>query len=171
MKRLWSPWRMAYVSGEKQAGCVFCDIQKGEQPDQDALILYRGTHAMVVMNKYPYTNGHLMVVPLLHTDTPTALDDDALLEMAQLVNHSLTILREVLRADGFNVGMNLGSSAGAGIEQHIHIHIVPRWTGDTNFMSVFSDTRVICEALDETYCRLKPHFEALTQERNAQNEN
>jgi ATP adenylyltransferase len=168
VKRLWSPWRMAYVSAEKQAGCVFCDIQEETGTDQDALILFRGEHAMVVMNKYPYSNGHLMVVPYLHTDTPTALDDDALLEMMKLVNESITILQETLRADGFNVGMNLGASAGAGIEQHIHMHIVPRWTGDTNFMSVFSDTRVICEALDDSYCRLKPHFDALSSEPNVE---
>ncbi|MGC9359453.1 MAG: HIT family protein [Anaerolineae bacterium] len=171
MKRLWSPWRMAYVSAEKQAGCVFCEIQKENGSDQEALILYRGEHTMVVMNKYPYTNGHLMVVPYLHTDTPTALDDDALLEMIKLVNESIIILRQTLRADGFNVGMNLGASAGAGIEQHIHMHIVPRWTGDTNFMSVFSDTRVISEALDDSYCRLKPHFDALVTKKHVSNHN
>jgi len=171
MKRLWSPWRMAYVSGEKQAGCVFCELQEDGQPDQEALILYRGTHAMVVMNKYPYSNGHLMVVPFLHTDTPTALEDDALLEIMRLMNDSISILREVLHADGFNVGMNLGVSAGAGIEHHVHLHIVPRWMGDTNFMSVLSDTRVICEAMEESYRRLKPHFDALAAGQNAQNGN
>ncbi|MCD6302310.1 MAG: HIT domain-containing protein [Anaerolineae bacterium] len=170
MKRLWSPWRMAYVSAEKQSGCVFCHLQQEGTSDQDALILYRGKHAMIVMNKYPYINGHVMVVPYLHTDTPTALDDDALLEMIKLVNDSITVLREALHADGFNIGMNLGASAGAGIEHHIHMHIVPRWTGDTNFMSVLSDTRVICEALDETYRRLKPRFDAIASEQNAQKE-
>lgn len=171
MKRLWSPWRMAYVNAERQAGCVFCDLQKKSTSDQDALILYRGKHTMVVMNKYPYTNGHVMIVPYLHTDTPTSLDDDTLLEIFHLVNESITILRKELRADGFNVGMNLGTSAGAGIQDHIHMHIVPRWTGDTNFMSVFSDTRVICEALDASYCRLKPHFDTLGDQEHTQNDN
>ncbi|MHB1296331.1 MAG: HIT family protein [Anaerolineae bacterium] len=161
MNKLWSPWRMEYVSGQRPEGCVFCDLPKADK-DADNLILYRAAYCFVMLNKYPYTNGHLMVVPYVHCDAPTALPHEALAEMMELVNLCIQALHEALRPDGYNVGMNLGASAGAGIKDHIHMHVVPRWTGDTNFMPVLGETRIICDSLDQTYCRLKPVFDRLT---------
>ena len=158
MKRIWSPWRMAYIEGEKQKGCIFCDKTLEDQ-DSDNLILLRGEHCFVMMNRYPYTNGHLMVVPYVHVDSPTALPPETLMEMMNLVNIALEVLRESMHSDGFNVGMNLGASAGAGIADHIHMHVVPRWTGDTNFMPVLGDTRVIVEGLQACYDKLRPLFD------------
>jgi ATP adenylyltransferase len=159
MERLWAPWRMDYILGEKRDGCVFCEAVK-EQRDTENQILHRGAHCFVILNRYPYNNGHLMVAPYAHVDTPTALPPAALAEMMALVNVCLDVLQKAMRPDGFNVGMNLGKSAGAGIKDHIHMHIVPRWTGDTNFMPVFGDTRVIVESLEHCYAHLKPLFDA-----------
>jgi len=158
MKRLWSPWRMEYVVGEKPEGCIFCDKAR-EKSDSENLILFRGEHCLVMMNRYPYTNGHLMVAPYRHVDTPTKLSSEALTEMMTVLNVCLEVLQDQMQPDGFNLGMNLGASAGAGIRDHIHMHIVPRWAGDTNFMPVLADTRVIIERLDVCYQRLKPGFE------------
>ena len=155
MKQLWSPWRMEYIQGEKSGGCVFCDTSR-QQRDAENLILFRGRHCFVMMNRYPYTNGHLMVAPYEHVDMPTKLPSEAQGEMMTLVNACLETLQEAMRPDGFNIGMNLGASAGAGIKDHIHMHVVPRWTGDTNFMPVLGDTRVIVEALEASYQKLQP---------------
>ncbi len=158
MKDLWSPWRIEYILQKKPDGCVFC---KGCQADMDAenLILHRGEYNFVILNRYPYNNGHLMVVPYRHINMLNNLTADEQLEMMQLVSLCIEVLKDSMHPDGFNVGMNLGAPAGAGIKDHIHMHIVPRWTGDTNFMPVLADTRVIVEALDQTYARLKPLFE------------
>jgi len=158
MNRIWSPWRMEYIQGEKPEGCIFCDKPQ-EQGDLENLILYRGTHCYVMLNRYPYNNGHLMVIPYQHVDTPRHLPPEALAEMMTLVNTSLEVLEEAMHPDGYNVGMNLGASAGAGIKDHVHMHVVPRWTGDTSFMPVIGDTRVIVESLRACYDKLKPCFD------------
>ena len=162
MKTLWAPWRMDYILGEKEQECIFCVALS----DQGKLTLYRGSLSMVMMNKYPYINGHLLVAPKRHI---ASLDDLTLEEMSDFlktVRDSIGILKKVMNPDGFNVGLNLGVVAGAGVEQHLHFHIVPRWHGDTNAMTVFAEVRVIPEHLEATYGNLKPHFEALEHKEN-----
>ncbi|MFH1084613.1 MAG: HIT domain-containing protein [Chloroflexota bacterium] len=158
MRRIWSPWRMEYIAGERKAGCVFCDTSQQDH-DPDNLILLRAEHCFVMLNRYPYNNGHLMVVPFVHVDSPAHLPPAALLEMMNLVNICLEVLGEAMHPEGFNVGMNLGTPAGAGIADHMHMHVVPRWTGDTNFMPVLGETRVIVEALEASYRKLRPLFD------------
>jgi ATP adenylyltransferase len=157
MKTMWAPWRITYILAEKEDGCVFC---KAMGPD-DALTLFKGPQTMVVMNKFPYINGHLLVAPTRHI---SALDQLAGGEMAVLlktVEQSIAVLKRVMRPDGFNVGLNLGRVAGAGVEAHLHFHIVPRWYGDVNALAVFADVRVIPEHLQATFENLKPHFEEI----------
>lgn len=160
MKRIWSPWRIEYIRGEKPDGCILCDKPR-ENADAENLILYRGEHCYIMMNRYPYNNGHLMVVPYDHIEMPTGLSPGAQMEMMSQMNMCLQTLREAMQPDGFNVGMNLGASAGAGIRDHLHVHIVPRWTGDTSFMPVVGETRVIVEALEACYESLKCAFSHL----------
>jgi ATP adenylyltransferase len=148
---------MDYIKGKKPSGCILCDKPK-EKKDPANLILKRGKHGFVMMNLYPYNNGHLMVCPYQHVDTLEALSDDALKNLMQLTKKSIAVLRKAFHPEGFNVGLNLGKAAGAGIEDHLHFHIVPRWVGDTNFMTAVSEIRVIPEDLVETYKQLKPHF-------------
>jgi len=156
--RLWAPWRMEYIVGEKPSGlCVFCD-KPGEEKDRESLILSRGENVFVIMNRYPYNNGHLMITPYSHVSTMEELSSDELFEVSLQVKNSIRILRHVMNPEGFNIGMNLGKAAGAGIDDHIHMHVVPRWNGDTNFMPVLSDVRVMPEHLDDTYMKLLPHF-------------
>ena len=169
MQRIWSPWRLDYILGEKAEGCVFCD-KPAEDDDPDNLILMRGRHSFIMMNRYPYNNGHLMVIPYDHVDSPTGLDPETLFEMMQQVNVCIEVLSEAMHPDGFNVGMNLGQSAGAGIKDHMHIHIVPRWTGDTNFMPVIGDTHVIVEALERCYTELRPRFDCRCEPREPDTE-
>ncbi len=154
MKRLWSPWRMEYIVSKKGEGCIFCD-KVAENDDQANYILHRGKTCYVMLNLYPYNNGHLMVSPYRHVPSLEQLQEDELTEMMLLVNRSIQALRRAMRPDGFNIGVNIGKAAGAGIEEHVHIHIVPRWEADTNFMPVLSQTRVIPELLDDTYRKLK----------------
>jgi ATP adenylyltransferase len=154
MNRLWSPWRMAYISSSKPKECVFCQLPS-EECDTANLILYRGEHCYVMLNRYPYNNGHLMVIPFQHVDTPLALEAAVLAEVMDLNNLCLAALAESMHPDGYNIGMNLGTPAGAGIKDHIHLHIVPRWTGDTNYMPVIGETRVISESLKDTFEKLK----------------
>ena len=153
MEKLWAPWRIEYVGKPQEEGCIFCDKPK-EQKDRDNLILQRGEKAFVLLNAYPYSNGHLMVAPYRHIGEPSELDDEEILEMMRLCSRMQLALRQAYKAQGFNVGINLGKCAGAGIVDHIHIHVVPRWEGDTNFMPVISDTKVICEALLSSYDKL-----------------
>ena len=154
MKHLWSPWRMHYLSNFKKDGCVFCAAL--EQVDGlENLIVNRGTKAFVILNAYPYTSGHLMVLPYRHVPDLTDLDADTRAEMIELVATASQLLRRLYSPEGFNIGINMGEAAGAGIEEHIHIHIVPRWQGDTNFMTAVGQTRVLPEALEETYRRVK----------------
>lgn len=154
MKHLWSPWRMAYIEGHDESPeCLFCS-HLVERDGPKNLILVRGQRAFIILNRYPYTNGHCMVVPLAHLASLEDLDDPTRLEIMQLTGRLLTVLRKAYDAQAFNVGLNIGKAAGAGVEGHVHLHVVPRWSGDTNFMATTAETRVIPESLDQTYSRL-----------------
>ena len=157
MKALWAPWRMEYILGPKGSECLFC-LKPAEQKDRENLILYRGSHSYVIMNKYPYSNGHLMVVPYVHTSSFDNLSDADMLDIMKLAKLSIDCLTKAFHPEGFNVGINIGGVAGAGIEEHLHMHIVPRWAGDLNFMTVTGEIRVIPEHLLDTYDKLSPHF-------------
>ena len=154
---LWAPWRMEYILGEKESGCIFC-TRINQDSDKENLILLRGGNNFVIMNKYPYNNGHLMVVPNRHTSEFDSLSDPEKLEMMNLVSKSMNVLKKTVNPDGFNVGLNIGKIAGAGIDDHLHFHIVPRWVADTNFMPVVGQTKIISEDLGETWERLKEGF-------------
>ena len=160
MKVLWAPWRMKYILGEKEGGCIFCRLIDAE-PSEDNLLLYRTSSAMVLMNRYPYNNGHILVAPNEHTADLNGLSPGQYLDLMELFRSSLKVLAKALNPEGFNAGLNLGKSAGAGVEDHLHFHIVPRWQGDTNFMPVISGTRVIPEALETTYRTFAPIFTGL----------
>ena len=157
MEKIWAPWRIEYIQMEKPEGCILCDKPK-EDSDTSNYILYRGDKNFIIMNSYPYNPGHLMIAPYRHVVNLEELSDEELHEHWQIVNRSLRILREVFNPGGFNIGINMGRVAGAGLEGHVHTHIVPRWQGDTNFMPVISDVRVIPQALAETYKKLKDKF-------------
>jgi ATP adenylyltransferase len=160
LDRLWSPWRLQYVIGAKpDTGCVFCDAPR--LPHTDSLIVFQGTACYVILNKFPYNNGHVMVVPNSHVDTLTALTPGERHEVADLTALSEAALREAYRPQGLNVGINLGRPAGAGIVEHLHVHLVPRWSGDANFMTVVGETRVLAETLEASASRLRPIFERL----------
>ena len=158
-KILWAPWRLEYITdASKNEGCIFCQKSK-EKDDKANLIVHRGKTAFVIMNKYPYNNGHLLIVPFKHTDEMSSLNDEEKLELFDLLRYAQDVLKEVMKPQGFNIGMNLGRLAGAGIIDHIHFHIVPRWGGDTNFMPIVGHTKVISEALEQTWEKLKRAFE------------
>lgn len=161
MKQLWAPWRMRYLRGEHSLveGCLFC--AKIEASDSLEHVLFRGKYCYVVLNRFPYSNGHLMVVPYQHTGQLEALPDATLLELMQLTQACIVILRQTQNPQGFNVGLNEGSAAGAGVEEHVHLHVVPRWQGDANYMTVVGQTRVIPEDLADTYARLRGAFDRL----------
>lgn len=159
MDVLWAPWRMEYIlSDGSDPGCIFCP-DDDHVKDEDRLILFVGKKTVVIMNKYPYINGHLLVAPKRHVDGLDKLTEEENLDLLLMVRKSIDILKKVFHAEGFNVGLNLGKVAGAGVEEHMHFHIVPRWFGDTNYMTVFAEVRVIPEHIKETYKKLKPHFE------------
>ena len=160
MKKLWSPWRMEYILSTKEDGCVFCKKSKSDQ-DRDNLVLFRGTNSFVLMNLYPYNNAHLLIAPYKHVDTTLELSSRVSNEMMHLSNESMRIIKTSMNADGFNFGANIGAIGGAGIKDHIHFHVVPRWLGDTNFMPVIGHTKVMVEGLLETYDELKPYFEKI----------
>ncbi|SVC10298.1 uncharacterized protein METZ01_LOCUS263152 [marine metagenome] len=160
MDRLWAPWRIDYIKSEKEKGCIFCD-KPAEGDDRSMLILYRGENSFVIMNLYPYNNGHLMIAPYQHTDSTHKLNSSSRSEIMELADQVMTIQKNIMNADGFNYGANIGYSGGAGIADHIHFHIVPRWTGDTNFMPVLGHTKVQMQGLQETYNDLRPHFDKL----------
>jgi len=158
MKVLWAPWRMEYVSSDSKKGeCIFCPGADRSQ-DEERLILFIGNLSIVLMNRFPYINGHLLIAPLRHVSTLDALLPKEKLDLITRVESSIGVLKEVLRPEGFNIGLNLGKVAGAGVEDHIHLHIVPRWIGDTNYMTVFGEVRVIPEHIQETYGKLLPFF-------------
>lgn len=161
MQQLWAPWRMEYVSsGARPEGCIFC-TKPAQDKDGENYILWRGRHTFVIMNIFPYNNGHLMVVPYSHADSLAKLDADTRLELMSVSSLAVEALRKVMKPEGFNVGINLGKAGGAGIAEHLHIHVVPRWGGDTNFMPVLADVRVIPQHLQSTYEQLLPVFEQL----------
>ena len=173
MERLWSPWRLAYVTSTSNTpeGCIFCAVSspaQGEQGDpwRDRLVLVHGDTCYVILNLYPYNNGHLMVVPRQHIASLTLATPEELNELMAFTRDAEAALTEAYRPQGINVGMNLGQPAGAGIADHMHIHLVPRWTGDTNFMSVVGNTRVLPEDMDATAARLRPIFERLRRARS-----
>lgn len=159
MKTMWAPWRMEYILGDKEDGCIFCKALK----ENDNLTLYKGNTTMVMMNKYPYINGHLLVAPRNHISRLDQLDKDKMGSLLKTVEQSISILKKVMNPDGFNVGLNMGKVAGAGVEEHLHFHIVPRWFGDTNALTVFADVRVIPEHILETYNNLKPYFDQMSK--------
>jgi ATP adenylyltransferase len=160
--RLWSPWRLEYVTGNKpEAGCVFCLAAEASAKAADSLIVYERTTFYVILNLYPYNNGHLMVVPYRHTPSLGSLTPVELHEMADLMQLSERVLLEAYQPHGINVGVNLGRPAGAGVLEHVHVHLVPRWNGDTNFMTVVGETRVLPEDLGQSAARLKPIFARL----------
>jgi len=157
MKRLWAPWRMPYLKDPKPAGCIFC-VKTRQSDDRTNLILYRGRQAFVMMNLYPYSNGHLLVSPYRHVASIEELDPATLTDLMRTAQRALRAVRIAYKPDAFNLGINQGREAGAGIEAHVHLHIVPRWNGDTNFMPVLAGTRVIPEHLESAYDRLLPLF-------------
>jgi ATP adenylyltransferase len=158
MQHVWSPWRFDYVStAAKQTGCIFCAaVENAQQPE--SLIVYRAQHNFILLNRYPYNNGHLMVAPYKHLSNPEDALAEEVEEMMRLTQRAIRALREVYHPDGFNIGMNLGRYAGAGVEDHYHMHVVPRWEGDTSFMATLAETRVIPEDFATTLAKLKPHF-------------
>jgi len=152
MEKLWAPWREQYLYDDKPKGCILCISQKAnKRSDKKKLIIERSTHSFSILNKYPYNNGHVMIVPFRHVKDLEKLKADEILDMMSLLNHTKKILDDKLNPDGYNIGINLGQSAGAGIKGHVHIHIVPRWNGDTNFMPIFAKTKVISQSLDSLY--------------------
>jgi ATP adenylyltransferase len=165
MERLWSPWRLAYVTGSNpDEGCVFCNAPRA--PDSpESLVVFRGSACYVILNLYPYNNGHLMVVPHRHTGTLASLATEELRELMLLTQRAEIALTDAYQPHGINVGINLGKPAGAGVLDHVHIHVVPRWNGDTNFMTVVGNVRVLPEDLGETARRLRPIFERLANSR------
>lgn len=158
MERLWAPWRLEYVQATPGNTCIFCLGENSE--DEARLVLFRGKRCFVIMNRFPYSNGHLMVAPLRHVADPGLLDQEEMRELQQFTIGCRDLLLRTCRAQGFNIGMNLGAVAGAGITDHLHQHIVPRWAGDTNFMPVFADVRVIPQHLEATCLQLR---EAIAQ--------
>ena len=158
MTRLWAPWRMEYVLQKKPKGCILCNKPKELGKDRENLIVHRGETCFVIMNYYPYNNGHVMVVPYRHTADLTLLNSQEQGEMISLVANCSDILKRAFRAQGMNIGMNLGAVAGAGIDDHLHFHVVPRWNGDTNYMPITGHTKVLSQGLYESWEILKEYF-------------
>jgi ATP adenylyltransferase len=153
-QRIWAPWRLEYIRGEKGGGCIFC-VSDDKSDDRDRLIVHRGERCFVLLNAYPYASGHLMVAPYEHVASIEELDEPALGELMTLARHSLGVLREAYSPDGFNMGINQGKIAGAGFEDHVHLHVVPRWEADNNFMPVTADTRVLPQSLEDSWRELR----------------
>ncbi|MBX3120104.1 MAG: HIT domain-containing protein [Fimbriimonadaceae bacterium] len=164
-ERLWAPWRFTYIekASPSDGGCIFVDLPQ-QDSDRENLILWRGKTAFVMLNAFPYTNGHLMIAPYKHTNDIGALDDAELLEINKLVAACVRWVTAAYKPDGFNIGVNVGHAAGAGIPSHIHWHVVPRWNGDTNFMTTVGDVRVLPQTLEQSYDRLKAIAEGETVE-------
>lgn len=159
MTHLWAPWRSKYIQGTRnKTRCIFCDAAASENR-RDKLVLYRGRFTFVLLNAYPYTSGHLMVAPYAHVSRLAQAEEAATAEMMLLTRRAEAVLQSEYRPDGLNLGMNLGQAAGAGIEEHIHMHVLPRWMGDANFITTVGDVRVLPEALEDTYDRLKGKFD------------
>jgi ATP adenylyltransferase len=161
MDRLWTPWRMQYIqSHSTHAGCVFCEMVEAKD-DAANHVLVRGQHAFVVLNLYPYNNGHLMVAPYAHVASLEDLDDPTLAELMSLTRRALHVLRAAYQPEGFTIGFNIGRVAGAGVADHVHQHIVPRWNGDTSYITTLGQTRVIPELIDQTYAHLREVWQEL----------
>ena len=159
MKHIWSPWRMTYIENHgKDNGCIFCKVVARED-NADNLIIQRGDLAFVILNRYPYTSGHVMVVPFKHKPNLEELDPPTRAEMMEWTSRATTVLRNIYNTTAFNIGLNIGEAAGAGVKEHVHLHIVPRWNGDTNFMSTLAETRVLPEALEDTWNRIRKGFQ------------
>ncbi len=157
MEQIWAPWRIEYIQMEKPKGCILCD-KPIQNNDTGNYILYRGDKNFIILNTYPYNPGHLMIAPYRHIANLEELTNEELHEHFEIVSRSIKVLRQTFNPNGFNIGINIGKAAGAGIEEHVHTHIVPRWQGDTNFMPVISDVRVVPEALAQTYEKLIGKF-------------
>lgn len=153
MDHLFTPWRRDYVQSSKVPGCIFCSVLEGT--DKDGLIVHRSPTSYVILNRYPYTNGHLMVVPYQHVDTLELLDAVTRCELMELVNQCIEVLRTVYQPQGFNLGGNIGQAAGAGVADHVHLHVLPRWTGDTNFMTSVGGTRILPETVQDSWERIQ----------------
>ena len=152
LNKLWAPWRIKYLTQNKIRGCIFCRAGKaGKSKNEQNFVVERSPHSFIILNAFPYNNGHLMAVPRRHVDALDKLNDGEILDLYKSTLRAIRLLQKTLKPDGFNVGMNLGKIAGAGIEKHIHIHIVPRWQGDTNFMPVLADTKIISQSLHDLY--------------------
>lgn len=158
MDHLWSPWRMKYIQNQEPPnGCVFCQAA-AQNMDAENLVIKRARQTFVILNRYPYTSGHLMVVPYKHVPTIEDLDPETRQELIEMVNLSMIVLRRVYQPEAFNLGANIGAAAGAGIADHVHMHVVPRWVGDTNFMTAVGGTRVLPESLEDTYRRINEQW-------------
>jgi len=166
MKHLWAPWRLDYVAGAKPAGCVLCQVA-GTQDDAAAYVLYRGRHNYVLLNRFPYNSGHLMIVPYTHVGDLTRLSRAELAEMMAISQGVLEAFARCFRPEGVNLGMNLGQAAGAGIDDHLHLHLVPRWLGDTNFLTAVEDTRVVPQSLEDCAGLLGPVLREVMQQHAA----
>lgn len=166
MKQLWCPWRIEYIVGPKPDTCVFC-LPESADEDEELLVLYRGERCFVIMNKYPYSNGHLMVTPFRHLMHICAMTQEESFEMMQLLQSCTNILQRAFAPQGVNIGVNLGEAAGAGIREHLHFHLVPRWNGDSSFMAVMDEVRVMPQHLRSTYAALKPFFTELASQPRA----
>jgi ATP adenylyltransferase len=162
VKQLWAPWRLAYIKAPAAAECIFCAAREAS-PDADNLVVWRGQSTFVMLNRYPYGSGHLMAVPYRHTAAVEDLTSDEILGLWDAIHKSVRALRAGLGPEAFNIGLNLGRAAGAGIEDHLHVHVVPRWAGDTNFMPVLADVKVIPQHLEDTYRVLREAFASLEQ--------
>lgn len=163
MDYLWTPWRYAYITGTKEGqGCIFCH-KKEEIDDHQSWVVHRGIHCYICLNAFPYTSGHVMIIPYDHTDELQKLPKETAQEMMELSQRTETVLRKLYRPDGINLGMNIGAAAGAGVAGHIHMHVLPRWVADANFMTVVGETRVLPESLDITWERLSKEFAAASK--------
>ncbi len=163
MDVLWAPWRMEFILGAKPEGCIFCTLpsESGAEADRKNLLLGRSRLSFAILNRFPYNSGHLMVIPRRHTDDFASLLPEESQDLHRLLQFSVSALKETYRPDGYNIGINLGRGAGAGIADHLHYHVVPRWVGDTNFMPVVSETKVMVEHLEQSYHKLRAEFDRL----------
>lgn len=157
MENLWAPWRMEYILGKRERYCIFCPEGNGHT-DEERLILHRGPLVMVMMNKFPYNNGHLLIAPWRHVPSLEELSPEEMIQIMEWLKKTARIVTHIMQPHGFNIGINLGCAAGAGVEDHLHFHVVPRWQGDTNFVTVLGEVRSIPEHLKQTYETLLPHF-------------
>jgi len=161
-KPLWAPWRMEFIDAPKPAGCIFCELPaaEGEEEDRRSLVAHRSARSFTLLNKFPYNNGHVLVIPRAHVSALEELTPGDFADLHDELRRAVAVIREVYRAEGMNVGMNLGKVAGAGIADHLHYHVVPRWGGDTNFMPVLADTKVMIEHLDQSWQKIRQGFGA-----------